>query len=71
MINNFINDLIYKSIEILDDDNNKKTINKCLINPIGDKIISIILPYIILLLIIFIILLIFIITILYLIIKKM
>ena len=71
MINNIIDDFIYKSINIIKEPTNKKTINSCLINPLADKITNIILPYIILLLIIFIILLFFIITILYFIIKKM
>lgn len=70
MINNFINDFIEKSYDIISEDENKNKINKIFILPLSKKVSDYILPYIILLLVVFIILLIFITIILYHILKK-
>ena len=70
MINNFINDFLDKFFNIIQKEENKKILENNFVEPVTNKIIDIILPYIIILLILFITLLIFMIIICFLILKK-
>ena len=70
MITNLINDFLEKFFIIIQEDKNKKLVENNFVEPITNKIIDIILPYIIILLVLFITLLIFMIIICFLILKK-